>query len=65
MISIFVRKDFVDLREISIVNVFVKLFKNFLFQLIDDYESFFNFVEKLLIILNIDDDYIDDEDIEQ
>ena len=65
MISIFVRENFVDFREISIVNVFVKLFKNFLFQLIDDYESFFNFVEKLLIILNIDDDYIDDEDIEQ
>ena len=59
------RENFVNLREISIVNVLVKLFKNSLLQLIDDYESLFNFVEKLLIILSIDDDYIDDENIEQ
>ena len=65
MISIFVRENFVDFREISIVNVFVNFFRNFLLQLIDNYESLFTFVEKLFIILNINDNYIDDEDIEQ
>ena len=65
MISIFVRENFVDLREISIVNVFVKLLRNSLLQLIDCYEIFFNFVEKFLIVLSTNDDYIDNENIEQ
>ena len=65
MISIFVRENFVNFREISIVNIFVKFFKNFLFQLIDNYESFFNFIEKFLIVLSINDDYVDNENIKQ
>ena len=65
MISIIVEENLVDFREISIVNIFVKLFENLLFQLIDNYKFFFNFIEKLFIILSINDDYVDNENIKQ
>ena len=63
MISFFIKKQFIDCLIISSIDEFVKFYRNLFFELFKRSKYFFDFIKKLFVILDENDDDVNNKKI--